>query len=84
MVAHHVHAPLARSTPEAAIEQAAKEAELAPDVADDFDLNPEDEQALDVKDRPEVQVGGGVVGGLVGWLVGWLGWLAGWLVGLVG
>mmetsp|Transcript_14455 Transcript_14455/g.31326 ORF Transcript_14455/g.31326 Transcript_14455/m.31326 type:complete len:322 (-) Transcript_14455:948-1913(-) len=42
-------------SPDTVIEQIAKEAEAAPEVADDFDLNAEDEQALDLKDRPEVQ-----------------------------
>mmetsp|Transcript_3118 Transcript_3118/g.7811 ORF Transcript_3118/g.7811 Transcript_3118/m.7811 type:complete len:329 (-) Transcript_3118:143-1129(-) len=42
-------------TPDAVIEQTQKEAEAAPDVQDDFDINPEDEGSLEVKDRPEVQ-----------------------------
>jgi hypothetical protein len=32
----------------------------APEVQDDFDLRPEEEQALDVKDQPEVGLAGGV------------------------
>ena len=47
------------------IEAAAKEAEAAPEVVDDFDLSPEDEQALDVKDQPEVQVFRGGLKGVV-------------------
>eukprot|EP00798_Chlamydomonas_sp_ICE-L_P015941 gene15941-22073_t len=42
-------------TPDAIIDATLKEEEAAPEVADDFDINPEDEAALDIKDRPEVQ-----------------------------
>lgn len=42
-------------TPDAEIEKLAKQAELAPEVQDDFDIGPEEEQALQLVDRPEVQ-----------------------------
>ncbi|KAG2486031.1 hypothetical protein HYH03_015239 [Edaphochlamys debaryana] len=43
-------------TPEAAIEAAAKEAEAAPEVQDDFDIGADESVAsIAVKDRPEVQ-----------------------------
>lgn len=39
---------------EAAIAEADAAAMAAPEVQDDFDLGPEEEQALEVRDRPEV------------------------------
>ncbi len=37
------------------IAQHQEEALAAPEVQDDFDLGPEEEQALEVKDKPEVR-----------------------------
>eukprot|EP00882_Tetradesmus_deserticola_P016514 GHRQ01017644.1.p3 GENE.GHRQ01017644.1~~GHRQ01017644.1.p3 ORF type:complete len:149 (+),score=76.05 GHRQ01017644.1:845-1291(+) len=41
--------------PEALIQQAHAQALAAPEVQDDFDIGAEDEAALQVKDKPEVQ-----------------------------
>mmetsp|Transcript_16732 Transcript_16732/g.28707 ORF Transcript_16732/g.28707 Transcript_16732/m.28707 type:complete len:323 (-) Transcript_16732:615-1583(-) len=42
-------------TPDAVIAATHKEAEVAHEVQDDFDMSLEDEQTLEVKDQPEVQ-----------------------------
>lgn len=41
--------------PDAVVAQVEEQAAAAPEVQDDFDLRPEEEAALEVKDRPEVQ-----------------------------
>lgn len=41
--------------PEAVLQQAEAEVAAAPEVQDDFDIGPDDEALVDVKDRPEVQ-----------------------------
>lgn len=45
------------------IAQHEAEATAAPEVQDDFDLRPEEEQALDIKDQPEVNEGCCFLGG---------------------
>ncbi|GMH45984.1 hypothetical protein BSKO_13948 [Bryopsis sp. KO-2023] len=42
-------------TPEEVIESTSKQVEEAPEIADDFDLDPEDEKNIQVTDRPETQ-----------------------------
>ena len=49
-------------TPDSVIQatsQAAESTAASATVVDDLDISPEDEKTLDVKDRPEVQVGAG-------------------------
>jgi ubiquitin-like domain-containing CTD phosphatase 1 len=41
--------------PEAVVKQVEEQALAAPEVQDDFDLRPEDELSVEVKDQPEVQ-----------------------------
>lgn len=52
-------------TPDAEIEQAAKDAASAPEVQDDFDISEEAVAELDISDKPEVQVSGGGAQGSV-------------------
>lgn len=42
-------------SPESVIEQAEREQEAAPEIQDDFAMSAEEEQALELKDRPEIQ-----------------------------
>lgn len=48
---------LLHRTPEEVIESTEKQTEVAVEIANDFNLEAEDEKILDIREQPEVQVG---------------------------